>query len=78
MKWNIVMDSSCDTDVYEHESDIRYETVPFVINVDGTDYVDTPDLDLADLIELLIGSVTHPPVDQTGDGSARSEPSVSE
>ncbi|MCR5229487.1 MAG: DegV family protein [Solobacterium sp.] len=58
MKWNIVMDSSCDTDVYEHESDIRYETVPFVINVDGTDYVDTPDLDLADLIDRMAESKT--------------------
>ncbi len=52
--WNIVCDSSCDFKKLETENpDIRYVTVPFVLSSNGRDFVDTDDLNTAEMIDYL-------------------------
>lgn len=54
MKWNIVSDSSCDlTNMPERIPEEDYSSVPFVISVGGTDYLDDENLDTAHLIEAM-------------------------
>ena len=51
MNWQIITDSSCD--LKEWDRGIPFDTVPFVIRVDDTDYVDTPDLDIETLVTAM-------------------------
>lgn len=59
MKWNIVADSSCDL----RSSDIAcsetgFFTVPFILNIDGKDYVDTEDMDVPEMLAAMEYSET--------------------
>ncbi len=58
MKWNIVMDSSCDTYEYEHQSDITFTGVPFIINIGDREYVDDGTIDLPYMIDDMIHEKT--------------------
>lgn len=54
MKWNIICDSSCD--LFDFEGDIRdasYQSVPFIINIEGREFVDDKTLDTAELIAAI-------------------------
>ena len=51
MNWQIITDSSCD--LKEWDKEIPLDSVPFVIRVDDTDYVDTPDLDVETLVTAM-------------------------
>ena len=51
MNWQIITDSSCD--LKEWDNEIPLDSVPFVIRVDDTDYVDTPDLDVETLVTAM-------------------------
>ena len=51
MNWQIITDSSCDLKEWDRE--IPFDTVPFVIRVDDTDYVDIPDLDIETLVTAM-------------------------
>ena len=54
MNWRIVSDSSCN--IYHLENNdvgIKYSCVPFVVSMDGVDYVDTEDLDLSNFLETM-------------------------
>ena len=54
MKWMIVTDSSCDlTELDTGSSDIGFDTVPFVMNLDGKDYVDDPELSVPGLVDAM-------------------------
>ena len=54
MKWSIVTDSSCDLNVNEPISPMaQLDEVPFVMNIDGKDYVDTADLDVAGMVDAM-------------------------
>lgn len=54
MKWNIVADSSCDlrkADIACEETD--FATVPFILNIDGKDYVDTEDMNIPEMLAAM-------------------------
>ena len=51
LNWQIITDSSCD--LKEWDEEIPFDSVPFVIRVDDTDYVDTPDLDVETLVSAM-------------------------
>ena len=42
--WNIITDSSCDW-LPENYEDFRFEKIPFIMNIEDRQYLDTPDLD---------------------------------
>jgi DegV family protein with EDD domain len=57
MSFRIIADSSCDIFEMENQSDIIYfNTVPFVITVDGKDYVDNASLDVHELVTAMAAS----------------------
>lgn len=57
MKWMIVTDSSCDLKSLETASpDIGFDTVPFVMSVDDTDFVDSVDLDVPGMVDAMEAS----------------------
>lgn len=59
MKWMIVTDSSCDLKSLETgSSDIVFETVPFVLNIDGKDYVDDMNLSVSGMVDAMETSST--------------------
>ncbi|NLL93266.1 MAG: DegV family EDD domain-containing protein [Clostridiales bacterium] len=54
MKWNIVADSSIDLFNMEIDcEDIKFSTVPFVINVGEAEYIDNENLDTNELITAM-------------------------
>lgn len=54
MTWRIISDSSCDFfDLDQNTDDIYFSTVPFVITVDGRDYVDDDTLNVHELIAAM-------------------------
>ncbi len=54
MDWKIVADSSCDYYKLENnEAGINFESVPFVMSIDGIDYVDTENLNVSELIKAM-------------------------
>ncbi len=54
MKWMLVTDSSCDLKSLDTGSDdIGFSSVPFVLNLDGKDYTDHPDLVVPDLVNAM-------------------------
>ena len=54
MKWMIVTDSSCDLKTLEGQNeDLGFETVPFVMDVDGREFVDEPDLNVTELVDAM-------------------------
>lgn len=59
MKWLIVTDSSCDlTGLDTGSSDIGFETVPFVLNIDGKDFVDDLSLRVPGMVDAMEASDT--------------------
>ncbi len=51
MKWNIIADSSCDLMALSDPAEgVGYETIPFVLSVGDTDFVDDGELDTAKLL----------------------------
>ena len=57
MKWMIVTDSSCDlTSLDTGSSDIGFDTVPFVLNIDGKDFVDHPELSVPEMVDAMEAS----------------------
>jgi len=57
MKWSIITDSSCDLNIHVPISQqVQLDEVPFVMNIDGKDYVDTVDLDVPDMIDAMEAS----------------------
>ena len=61
MKWMIVTDSSCDLKTLEGQNeDLGFETVPFVMNVDGREFVDEPDLNVTELVDAMEKAVGTP------------------
>ena len=54
MEWLVVTDSSCDLlDVDTESPEIAYETVPFMMNMDGKDYTDDPELNVAEMVDVM-------------------------
>lgn len=54
MRWNIIADSSCDLFVLEkHYSEISFSTVPFVINIDSSDFVDNETLSASQMVSAM-------------------------
>ena len=53
MSWKIVADSSCDLFELESQSEIKFETVPFIMSIDGTDYVDDSNIDTKELVQAI-------------------------
>ena len=51
LDWQIITDSSCD--LKELAGDVPFDTVPFVIRVDDTDYTDTMDMDVEPLVDAM-------------------------
>lgn len=57
MNWRIIADSSCDIfDIENKPANIYFSTVPFVITVDGKDYVDDENIDVAELVAAMASS----------------------
>ena len=70
MIWNIITDSSCDLQTLsfnDENNELRYDSVPFVLNIGGEDFVDDDTLDEAAIkqvaawtdIEKISVSDTH-------------------
>ena len=54
MKWNIIADSSCDLFTLEKAyTDISFSTIPFVISVDGKDYIDDETLNTSQMVLIM-------------------------
>ena len=54
MDWRIVVDSSCDFyKLEDNDIGIKYSSVPFVISIDGKDFVDTKDLNKEELVDAM-------------------------
>lgn len=54
MKWSIITDSSCDLDINMPISEhVELDEVPFVLTIDGKDYVDTAELDVPDMVDAM-------------------------
>lgn len=52
MKWNIVADSSCDLkELPDRAEDADFSTIPFVISVGQTDYIDDEKLNVDDMMD---------------------------
>ena len=47
--WNIITDSSCDW-LPENYEDFRFEKIPFIMNIEDRQYLDTPDLDVDEML----------------------------
>lgn len=57
MTFRIIADSSCDIFELEKKTDnLYFNTVPFVITVDGKDFVDDETLDVNELVEAMASS----------------------
>ncbi len=52
MKWSIITDSSCEYSGRDTD-ELIFAKVPFIITIDGEDYIDTPELDLDELIDAM-------------------------
>ena len=60
-KWNIVADTSCDLRKQDVRTpDVNFETIPFVLQIAGSAYIDDERLDVAAMLEAMEGSPTTP------------------
>ncbi|MBR4538193.1 MAG: DegV family protein [Clostridia bacterium] len=51
MTWHIVADTSCDLfNLPEETPDTDFSTIPFSIRIGGTEYIDTPDISIEDML----------------------------
>ena len=56
-KWHIITDSSCDIfDFNESYDNIDYESVPFVFDIEGKNYVDDENLNIPDFVAAMKAS----------------------
>lgn len=54
MDWKIVTDSSCDFyELEKKDEKVGFATVPFVISIDGVDYVDDENLKVSEVIDAI-------------------------
>lgn len=54
MKWMIVADSSCDLKTLDTKSpEIGYDTVPFVMDVDGREFVDDESISVPEMVDAM-------------------------
>ena len=54
MKWMIVADSSCDLKTLDTKSpEIGYDTVPFVMDVDGREFVDDENISVPEMVDAM-------------------------
>lgn len=52
MKWNIIADSACDlTKAYIINTEIQFNTIPFIISVGENEYTDNEDLDIQKMMD---------------------------
>jgi len=57
MHWNIIGDSSCDLFALENPSkNISYCSVPFLLNIEDTEFVDDEKLDTGEMVKLMKAS----------------------
>ena len=57
MKWNLVSDSSCDIFKLDNLGEnVEFSTVPFVMTIDGVDYVDDENLERDKMIDAMYES----------------------
>ena len=57
MKWLIAADSSCDLKALDTGSeDILYDTVPFILNADGEDFVDDMKISVPEMVDAVEAS----------------------
>lgn len=52
MKWSIITDSSCEY-TGEDTKELVFDKVPFVITIDGDDYVDDDKVDVSEMVEKM-------------------------
>ena len=54
MKWMLVTDSSCDLKQLDTGSpQVGFSTVPFIMDIEGREYVDSPDLDVPAMVDAM-------------------------
>ena len=54
MRWNIIGDSSCDLfDLETPAEDITYRSVPFLLNIENTEFVDDENLDTQQMVKIM-------------------------
>ncbi|MCR5371995.1 MAG: DegV family protein [Solobacterium sp.] len=53
--WNIITDSSCDW-LPEDTEDIHFAYIPFIMNIEGKQYLDTDDLDVDGMLRAMEAS----------------------
>ena len=53
MKWMIVTDSSCDLKELEIDADAGFDTVPFVMNVAGREFLDDENLNVPEMVDAM-------------------------
>lgn len=54
MRWNIIGDSSCDLFDLEKEcKDITYKSVPFILNIEGKEFIDDENLDVCEMVQFM-------------------------
>ena len=53
--WNIITDSSCDW-LPEDTEDIHFAYIPFIMNIEGKQYLDTDDLDVDGMLSAMEAS----------------------
>ncbi len=53
--WNIIADSSCDY-LPEDTEDIHFSKVPFILNIEDRQYLDTEDLDVEEMLSAMEAS----------------------
>ena len=57
MAWKIVVDTACDFREIPNKADnVTYERVPFTLQIEGKDYVDTLDLDIDEMMRPMYAS----------------------
>ena len=60
MAFRIIADSSCDIfDIDNKPANVYFNTVPFVITVDGKDFVDDENLDVNELVAMAASRGSH-------------------
>ena len=63
MTWHLVADTACDLYTLEGGEDrLDFTTIPFSIRIGGKEYIDTPDMDIAGMLEM---NETHSEIAQT-------------
>ena len=63
MTWHLVSDTACDLYTLEGgEDQLDFATIPFSIRIGGKEYIDTPDMDISEMLKM---NETHSEIAQT-------------